>query len=173
MNHFAPYSTRTSPQWHCFLDCSSWASSWCHNRLGRMRRFCTLRPGPVPWYTEHLQNSHALEDTRAWGYVGYPWTKTPPRGQRAMAFDAEALGDFFNLYFKMFAYEDLGAMMSSTSLTSVVRQITLPISGDLRYYTRLSLVTLLRHFKTTVITNWSRCKSSTYGLDPVLNVYFE
>ena len=38
-----------------------------------------------------------------------------------------------------------------------MRQITSPLSGDLRYYTRLNLVTLLHLAKTNIVTDWATC----------------
>lgn len=99
------------------------------------------------WKVPELGDMRAFEERKRHPEINY-----------RVAFDAEQLGDyFFSIYLKMFAYENWGAAMSSMSLTSVRRQITLPLSGDLRYYTRLSLVSLLRLAKSNIVTDWAKC----------------
>lgn len=103
----------------------------------------------VSWRVPELGDMHAIDERRS-----------HPKTKYSVAFDAEQLGDyFFSLYLKMFAYEDWGAMMSGMSLTSMRRQITSPLSGDLRYYTRLNLVILLRLAKANTTTDWAKCMS--------------
>ncbi len=112
---------------------------------GRQRQY-RIR---VPWKIPELGDMLAIDERRR-----HPGIK------HRVAFDAEQLGDyFFSLYLKMFAYEDCGAMMSSMRLTSGRRQIMSPLSGDLRYYTRLNLVTVLRLAKAHIITDWAKCMS--------------
>lgn len=73
-----------------------------------------------------------------------------PEHKYQTAFDAEQLGDyFFSVYLKMFADEDWSAMSPNT-LSSAARRMMLPLSGDLRYYTRLGLVFLLRLVKKSL-----------------------
>lgn len=73
-------------------------------------------------------------------------------------FDAEQLAEyFFSVYQNMFAYEDLSAMMSNMGQASVLGQLTSPLAADLRYYTRLNLVVLLRLVKRAVLTDWQKC----------------
>ena len=52
----------------------------------------------------------------------------------------------------MFAFEDLSQMISLTQ-----RQIHTPLAGDLRFYSRLTLVTLLHLAKSRVLTEWAKC----------------
>ena len=59
---------------------------------------------------------------------------------------------FFGLYRKMFAFEDLSQMISLTQ-----RQIHTPLAGDLRFYSRLTLVALLHLAKSQVLTDWAKC----------------
>ena len=59
---------------------------------------------------------------------------------------------FFGIYLKMFDYEDLSQLMSRTR-----RQWTTPLAGDLRFYSRASLVALLHFVKSRVVTDWERC----------------
>ena len=85
-----------------------------------------------------------------------------------ISFEPGQLGRyFFNVYLKMFAYEDWHALMSSTSSVSAKRQLLSPLSGDLRYYTRLSLVVLMRLAKCNITTSWAQCME--YFLDKVKN----
>lgn len=75
-----------------------------------------------------------------------------------VSFDAEQLAEyFFGVYHKMFAYEDMSAMMSGIGQASVLRQATSPLAADLRYYTRLNLVVLLGLVKRAVLTDWEKC----------------
>jgi hypothetical protein len=111
----------------------------------------------TPWKVPQLGDMSVLEEL-----------KHQPDSRYRVAFDAEQLGDyFFSIYLKMFAHEDWGARMSSTSLTSIRRQLMSPLSGDLRYYTRLSLVSVMRIAKANITTDWARCMS--HFMDKVQN----
>lgn len=101
----------------------------------------------APWKYPNLGDMRALEQQD--GLSG---------NSHQIKLEAKQLGEFlFKLYLKMFAYEDMSGMIASASLVLAKRQISTPVSGGLQYYTRLSLVVLLRLIKSQVITDWDKC----------------
>ena len=72
---------------------------------------------------------------------------------KAISIDSKELATyFFGLYLKMFAFENLSSLFSSLQ-----RQLSTPLAGDLRFYSRLSLVALLHLAKGRIGTDWERC----------------
>lgn len=75
-----------------------------------------------------------------------------------VSFSPEQLADyFFNVYFKMFEFENLGELLAGKKPKEWVRQLILSRAGNSRFYTRLSLVVLLHLAKQNILTNWPRC----------------
>ena len=100
-----------------------------------------------------------------WKIPGLADPKTSPRAEsdwlkhRGISIDPFQLANyFFELYLKMFQYEDWSKAFSGPM--SIMRQITSPIASDLRYYTRLSLVKLIHMAKANVATDWQACMMS-------------
>ncbi|KAI9702118.1 MAG: hypothetical protein M1836_001462 [Candelina mexicana] len=94
----------------------------------------------------------------------YPWLGDPCREtaatalaqqdhlQRKICIDADQLaGLFFSIYKRMFATEDLSAIMASMG-----KPKERTMSYDLRYYNRASLVALLRLAMKNVQSDWKR-----------------
>lgn len=114
-----------------------------HETAGRQRQY-RMR---VPWKVPQFGDMHLSSSVNGGSNPCYQ-----------VKFDPVQLADyFFAIYHKMFAYEDISAMMSGMGTASVLRQATSPLAADLRYYTRLNLAILLRLAKRTVITNWQKC----------------
>lgn len=110
---------------------------------GRQRQY-RMR---VPWKSAQLGDMHVSSLVNG---------STDPCYQ--VRSDAEQLAEyFFTVYHKMFAFEDLSAMTSGVGAASVHRQVTSPMAADLRYYTRVNLVVLLRLAKRAVLTDWQKC----------------
>lgn len=110
---------------------------------GRQRQY-RMR---VPWKVAQLGDIHVSS-----------LVTCSPNPYSQVGCDAEQLAQyFFGLYRKMFAFEDISALMSGIGPASVLRQATSPLAADLRYYTRLNLVVLLRLAQRAVLTDWQKC----------------
>ena len=66
----------------------------------------------------------------------------------------------FKVYLKMFEYEDWSKARATSGPTSMLRQLASPVAGDLRFYTRISLVKLIHFAKTNINTDWQVCMDS-------------
>lgn len=111
-------------------------SSASHSRQHRIR---------VPWRVPELGDVKALEATDS------SWSRKSP-----VSLDSLQLAQYFSMvYLKMFEYEDLSKILSES--ISIMRQMMSPISADLRYYNRLSLVKLIHVARTNIMTDWRAC----------------
>ena len=117
-------------------------SAWMMGNTPGQQRQLRMR---IPWKWAQLG------DRRTSGY-----DKNTHSTSGSIGVDSKELAEyFFGLYLKMFAFEDLSSMMSLMK-----RQIVTPLAGDLRFYSRMSLVALLRLAKNRVATDWGSCIDS-------------
>lgn len=90
-----------------------------------------------------------------------PWVEMTHRGvqhtsqikhQKLYVEPRELTGYFFQMYLKMFAYEDWTQLGSLT-----MRQLKTPLAGDHRFYHRLSIVLFFKFAKRNIETDWEKC----------------
>lgn len=110
------------------------------------RQFRLRVPWRIPLFGDPRFNSVDL--SKPSGYIQIPQPTFEP---------LELAVILFQMYLRIFEYEDWSKTFSFPDPLSIMRQLTSPIAADLRYYTRINLPLLISMIKRNVQTEWDIC----------------